>query len=281
MTVEMAQGQPGRVVVRPSVGWSLPDVAELWRNRELLYFLTWRDIKIRYKQTVIGGAWAILQPLLMMLIFTLIFGKIMRASSGDVPYPLLVVSAVLPWQLYSRGLTEAATSLVLNERLITKVYFPRLLVPASVVLAGLLDLGVASVLLVAMMGVYGVVPTVAVATLPLFILLVVVAAMGVSFWLSALDVQYRDVRHTIPVLTMLWFFATPIFYSSSLVPETWRVWYSLNPMVGVVEGFRWSLLGHDGLEPAMVAASTSSAIALLAGGLVYFRHTERSIADVI
>jgi lipopolysaccharide transport system permease protein len=267
----LAQGQTAATVIRPSAGWRLPDVAELWRNRELLYLLTWREIKIRYKQTVIGGAWAILQPLLMMLIFTVIFGEIMRASSGDVPYPLLVVSAILPWQLFSRGLTEAATSLVLNERLITKVYFPRLLVPASVVLAGLLDLGVASLLLMAMMVIYGVAPTVAAATLPLFVLLVVVAA----------DVQYRDVRHTIPVLTMLWFFATPIFYSSSLVPEAWRVWYSLNPMVGVVEGFRWSLLGHDGLAPAMIAASTSSAIALLVSGLVYFRHTERSIADVI
>ncbi len=276
----LAERKPASVVIRPSRGWTFPDLAEFWRHRELLYFLIWRDIKIRYKQTVIGGAWVILQPLLMMLIFTLIFGQTLRPSS-DTPYPLLVVSAVLPWQLFSRGLTEAATSLVLNERLITKVYFPRVLVPASVVLAGLLDLGIASLLLVVLMAIYGVVPTAAVAALPAFILLAVIAALAVGLWLSALDVQYRDVRHTIPVLTMLWFFATPIFYASSLVPDTWRLWYALNPMVGVVEGFRWSLLDHQGLELGMIAVSASAAAFLFLGAVAYFHHTERSIADVI
>lgn len=278
---EVVQRQPPRVVIQPSSGWVPLNVAELWQHRELFYFLIWRDIKIRYKQTVIGGAWAILQPLLMVLIFTAIFSQLMRTSSGDVPYPLLVVAALLPWQVYARGLSEASTSLVLNERLITKVYFPRLLMPASIVCAGLLDLALASLLLVGMMGFYGIVPASTIVVIPLFILLALVAAAGVSFWLSALDVQYRDVRHTIPVLTQLWFFATPIFYPSSLIPEPWRAVYSLNPMVGVVEGFRWSLLGQDVLEPAMIAASVLVAILLFTSGMVYFRLTEKSIADVI
>lgn len=278
---EVAQRQPARVVIRPSSGWVPLNVAELWQNRELFYFLMWRDIKIRYKQTVVGGGWAILQPLFMMLIFTIIFSQLMRGSFGDVPYPLLVLAALLPWHVYARGLTEGATSLVLNERLITKVYFPRLLVPASIVLTGLLDLAIASLLLVGMMAFYGIAPTAAVATIPFFILLTLVAATGVSFWLSALDVQYRDVRHVIPVLTMLWFFATPIFYSSTLLPEAWRVWYGLNPMVGVVEGFRWALLGQEVSEPAMIVASSLVAVFLFAGGLAYFSHTEKSIADVI
>ncbi len=269
------------LVIRPTSGFVPLDLHEIWNYRELLYFLTWRDIKVRYKQTVLGIAWAVIQPLLMMIVFTLFFGRLAKIPSDGMPYPLFAFAALLPWQMFSRALTDASTSLVVNERLITKVYFPRLLVPASAVLATLVDFGIAFVLLLGMMVFYGVVPNQALVTLPLFILLALITALGVGFWLSALDAQYRDVRYTLPFLTQFWLFATPVVYPSSLVPEPWRLLYGLNPMVGVVEGFRWALLGREMPPDAMLAVSVIVSLVIFVGGLYYFSRMEKNLADVV
>ena len=269
------------VIIRPSSGWVPLNLAELWEYRELLYFLTWRDIKVRYKQTVLGAAWAVIQPLGMMLVFTIFFGRLVGVPSDGLPYSIFVYTALLPWQLFSRALTDSSTSLVANERLITKVYFPRLLIPVSAVLASLLDFAISFVLLVGMMVFYGIVPTPAVALLPLFILLALMTALGIGFWLSALNAQYRDVRYTLPFLTQFWLFATPVVYPASLVPEQWRLLYGLNPMTGVVEGFRWALLGGTGAPDAMLAVSATVVLGAFIGGLYYFNRVEETLADVV
>lgn len=268
--------------IRPSQGWVALRLPELWQYGELLYILIWRDIKVRYKQTAIGAAWAVIQPVFAMVVFSLFFGRLAGLPSDGVPYPVFVYAGLLPWQFFAKALTEASTSLVMNERMITKVYFPRLLVPTAVVLAGLVDFAIASAVLVAMLLLYGITPSWAVLTLPGFLFLAVVTALGVAFWLSALDVEFRDVRYTLPFLTQLWFFVTPVVYASSLVPERWRALYGLNPMVGVVEGFRWALLGRMSPPGAgMLAASGLAVVALAFGGLVYFRRMERTLADKI
>jgi len=273
--------QPSPLLIRPVSGWVPLNLTELWEYRELLYFLTWRDIKVRYKQTVFGVAWAVLQPLSMMLIFTVFFGNLVGVPSDDLPYPLFSLAALLPWQLFSRALTGASTSLVVNQRLITKVYFPRLLIPMSAVLSSLVDFGISLVLLLAMMIFYGITPTPMLALLPLFTLLALMTALGVGFWLSALDAQYRDVRYTLPFLTQFWLFATPVVYPASLVPDRWSLLYGLNPMTGVVEGFRWALLGKTGAPDAMLAVSTIAVLAVFIGGLYYFRRAENTFADVV
>jgi lipopolysaccharide transport system permease protein len=227
--------------IEPPKGWASIGLRELWDYRELLYFLTWRDVKVRYKQTALGAAWAIIQPLFMMLVFSLFFGRLAKIPSDGIPYPIFTFCALLPWQLFAHALTESSNSLVANERLITKVYFPRLVVPIAAVLGGLVDFAVAFGILLVMMLYYGIVPTWAIVTLPGFILLAVMTALGVGLWLSALNVKYRDVRYTINFLIQFWLFATPVAYPSSLVPEKWRALYGLNPMAGVVEGFRWAL----------------------------------------
>ncbi len=269
------------IVIRPNSGWMPLDLHQLWEYRELLYFLTWRDVKVRYKQTVLGVAWAVIQPLFMMLIFTLFFGRLAKIPSDGLPYPIFAFTALLPWQLFSRALTDASTSLVANERLITKVYFPRLLVPTSAVMASLVDFAIALVLLVGLMLFYGIVPTVAVTMLPLFILLALTTALGIAFWLSALDAQYRDVRYTLPFLTQFWLFATPVVYPASLVPDGWRLLYGLNPMAGVVEGFRWALLGRGETPDPIQLVSIMASLALFIGGLYYFKRMEKNLADVI
>jgi len=269
------------LVIRPTSGFVPLDLHELWNYRELLYFLTWRDIKVRYKQTIMGIAWAVIQPLFMMLIFTVFFGRLAKIPSDGLPYPIFVFTALLPWQMFSRALTDASTSLVVNERLITKVYFPRLLVPASAVLASLVDFTIALVLLVGMMFYYGIVPTGAVWTLPLFILLALMTALGIGFWLSALDATYRDVRYTLPFLTQLWLFATPVVYPASMVPDNWRLLYGLNPMAGVVEGFRWALLGKGGGPDPLLAVSAIAVLMIFVGGLYYFSRMEETLADVV
>ncbi len=269
------------MLIRPAVGWVPLNLAELWEYRELLYFLTWRDIKVRYKQTVLGMAWAVIQPIFMMLIFTIFFGRLAKVPSDGLPYPIFTYTALLPWLLFSRALTDSSTSLVVNERLITKVYFPRLLVPASAVLASLVDFAIAFVLLLGMMVFYGIVPTVAVLMLPLFVLLALMTALGIGFWLSALDAQYRDVRYTLPFLTQFWLFATPVVYPSSLVPEQWRLLYGLNPMTGVVEGFRWALLGKTEAPDAMLAVSATVVLGVFIGGLYYFNRVDETLADVV
>ena len=277
---ESDRGRP-TLVIRPSRGWAALDLADLWQYRELIYFLTWRDIKVRYKQTVLGGAWAILQPFLTMVVFSVFFGRLAGIPSDGLPYPIFAYCALLPWQLFAHALTESSNSLVANERLITKVYFPRLVVPISAVLAGLLDFLVAFVMLIGMMMYYHIRPTAAVWTVPLFLLLAVGAALGVGLWLSALNVQYRDVRYTIPFLTQFWLFLTPVAYPSTLVPVSWRALYGLNPMAGVVEGFRWALLGKAEGPGALLAVSVAITIVMLVGGLYYFRRMEKTFADVV
>jgi lipopolysaccharide transport system permease protein len=269
------------VVIRPSKGWVSLNLRDLWDYRELLYFLVWRDIKVRYKQTALGAAWAILQPFLTMVVFSIFFGRLAGVPSGNVPYPVFSYAALLPWGLFARALTESANSLVVNQQLITKVYFPRLAIPIAAVLSGLVDFGIAFTVLLVLMLYYGIIPTLAVVTLPLFLLLAIATALAVGLWLSALNVRYRDVRYTIPFLAQFWLFATPIAYSSSLVPQEWRAWYGLNPMAGVVEGFRWALLGETGSVGPLVFVSTVMVIFLLVSGLFYFRRMEKTFADLV
>ena len=267
--------------IRPPKGWVSLSLKELWEYRELLYFLTWRDVKVRYKQTALGAAWAVIQPFFMMVVFSLFFGKLGKIPSDGIPYPVFVYCALLPWQLFAHALSESSNSLVANERLITKVYFPRLVVPLSAVLGGLVDFAVAFVILLGMMAYYGITPTFMIVTLPLFILLAIITALAVGLWLSALNVQYRDVRYTIGFITQFWLFATPVAYPSSIVPERWRALYGLNPMAGVVEGFRWALLGKTEGPGALLAISIVVVILLLIGGLYYFRRMEQTFADIV
>jgi lipopolysaccharide transport system permease protein len=282
--VPPAPGSPdaARIAIRPGGGTARQQLRELWAYRELLYFLVWRDIKVRYKQTVIGAAWAIIQPFMTMVVFTIFFGRLagLDQRTGDVPYPLFAFAALLPWQLFAFALSESANSLVNSKHLITKVYFPRLIVPLAAVLVGLVDFAVAFGVLAGMMLVYGVLPSLGVLLLPLLVLFAVAAALSVGLWLSALNVRYRDVRYTLPFLSQVWLFATPVAYPASLVPEAWRPVYGLNPMAGVVEGFRWALLGGPAPGP-MIAVSAGVVVLLLWGGLRYFRKVERTVADVV
>ncbi len=267
--------------IRPTKGWVSLGLRDLWTFRELLYFLAWRDIKVRYKQTVLGAAWAVLQPLLTMVVFSLFFGRLAGVPSDDIPYPIFSYAALVPWTFFANGLTQSANSMVGNANLIRKIYFPRLVLPIATVVSGVLDATIAfSVLLLMMVG-YGIFPTANVVWLPALLLLAFVSALGVGFWLAALNVQFRDVRYTVPFLTQLWMFATPIAYPSSLLSEEWRLVYALNPLVGVVEGFRWALLGVDTAPGPMVAVSSAVALALLVGGALYFRRLERTFADVV
>ena len=269
-------------LIRPSRGWVSLDLQDIWEYRELLYFLIWRDIKVRYKQTILGAFWAILQPFLTMLVFSLIFGRLAMVPSDNLPYPLFAFAALLPWQLFAHALNESSNSLVVNQRLITKVYFPRLLIPVAAVLSGLVDFVIAFLLLIAMMLYYGIGFRVVALTVPLFVLLALATALAVGLWMSALNVKYRDVRYTIPFVTQLWLFATPIAYSSSLIPEGFRALYGLNPMVGVVEDFRWALLGSQAWGTrTMVIVSALTVAVLLVGGLVYFQRVEKTFADVV
>lgn len=267
--------------IDPPSGWASIGVRELWEYRELLYFLVWRDIKVRYKQTVLGAAWAVIQPLFMMVVFSLFFGKLAKVPSDGIPYPVFTFCALLPWQLFAFALTESSNSLVGNQNLITKVYFPRLVVPISAVLGGLMDFAIAFVILLVMMFYFGIVPGWQIITLPGFIVLAVLTALSVGLWLSALNVQYRDVRYTIGFLVQIWLFATPVAYPSSLVPEKWRPLYGLNPMAGVVEGFRWALLGKAQPPGVLLWVSVAVVVVLLLGGLYYFRRMEQKFADIV
>jgi lipopolysaccharide transport system permease protein len=267
--------------IYPPTGWGFLDGRELWAYRELIYFLTWRDIKVRYKQTTMGVAWALLQPLAMMTVFTLLFGKLAKLPSEGAPYPLFAYAALLPWQLFSRTISESTNSLVTDQRLITRVYFPRIIVPLATTLAAMVDFAIATGLLVALMVIYGFFPGVAVLWLPVFVVLMLMTALGVGFWLSALNVEYRDVMYTVPFLNQFWFFVTPVVYSSSLVPEPWRVLYGLNPMAGVVQGFRWALLGVGEGPSPMLAVSTLIAIVLFVSGIGWFHRREHAFVDAV
>ena len=270
-----------KIAIRSTEGWRFLDLRELWAFRELIYFLTWRDIKVRYKQTTVGVAWAVLQPLAMMLVFTFFFGRLARIPSDGIPYPLFAYTALLPWQLFSRTITESTNSLIVDQRLITRVYFPRIIIPLATVLAAIVDFLIASVLLIALMLFYGVTPGAAVLWIPFFVLLMLVTSSGIGFWLSSLNVEYRDVLDIVPFLNQLWFFLTPIVYPSSLVPEKWQFLYGLNPMVGVVEGFRWALLGVGKGPSPMIAVSILVAVSLFVSGIIWFRRRERTFVDAV
>ena len=267
--------------ITPPHGWLNLDLGEVWSARELLYFFVWRDIKIRYKQTAIGVAWAVLQPLLTMLVFSLFFGQLAKMPSHGLPYPVFYYSALLPWMYFSTSLQNAANTIVEQQRVITKVYFPRLVLPLAAVLSGLLDFAVSFVVFLSMMLYYRVTPGPAILWFPGFLSLAVLTALGVGLWLSALNAIYRDVRYVLPFLVQFWMFASPVAYPSSLVPERWRWLYGLNPMAGVIEGFRWALTGHGEPPNLMLAASTAAVLLVLGGGLVYFRAMESTIADVV
>ena len=254
---------------------------ELWRYRELVHFIVWRDVKVRYKQTVLGVAWAVLQPLASMLIFALIFGRLAGMPSDGVPYPIFALAALVPWTLFAQGMTQASGSVVASEDLIRKVYFPRLVIPIAAVGSSVVDFTIGFAVLIGLMCFYGIVPGFPVLWIPALVLLAVVTAVAVGLWLAALTTRYRDVRHVLPFLTQLWFFATPVAYPSSLVPATWRPLYGLNPMVGVIDGFRWALLGADTRPGATVAVAVIAVLILLLGGAAYFRRAERILADVI
>jgi lipopolysaccharide transport system permease protein len=267
-------------LIAPSKGWVPVRLGELWEYRELLYFLVWREVRVRYKQTALGVGWAVIQPLLTMVVFTVFFGRLAGIETGGVPYPVFVYCALLPWQLFAFSLTESSNSVVANQRLLTKVYFPKLLLPLASVAVGLVDFAVSFVVLMGLMAWYGITPELAVWTVPAWALLAVATAVAVSLWLSALNVRYRDIRYTLPFITQLWLLATPVAYPTTLVKEGWRAWYALNPMVGVVDGFRWALLGEP-WPGSTVMVSGLAVLALLVSGAFYFRRTERTFADVI
>lgn len=280
-------GTPGAQVpvirIQPSKGWVSLKLRDLWEYRELLYFLTWRDIKVRYKQTALGAVWAILQPVMTMGVFSLFFGKLAKVPSDNIPYPIFSFAALVPWSFFAYGLSQSANSLVGSQNLIKKVYFPRLIVPISSVLSGVVDFAIAFGILLLMMPMYHVWPTINVVWLPAFLLLAFITSLGVGLWLSALNVEYRDIRYVVPFLTQFWLFATPIAYSSTLLDKypVWKTLYGLNPLVGVVEGFRWALLGTHTRPGPMVFVSALSAVLVLVSGAFYFRRMEKNFADIV
>lgn len=286
----MAQPSPNEIgsnselltIIKPSRGWSWVDLRELWRYRELVYFLVWRDVKVRYKQTLLGAAWAILKPFLSMVIFTVIFAGLARLDTDGAPPPVFYYAGLLPWVLFQDGVTKAGSSLVTGSNLITKVYFPRIAIPLASVTAGIVDFALAFIILIGMMVFYSVPPTTAMWTLPLFLLLALVTSLGVGLWLSALNVTYRDIGYITPFLVQAWLYASPVVYSTSIIPEGWaRIVYGLNPMAGVVQGFRWAILGGNPPSPELLVLSIGVALLFLVSGTLYFRRTERTFADVV
>lgn len=270
-----------KIVIEPSRGWFSLHLNELWQYRELLYFLAWRDIKVRYKQTVLGAAWAILQPFFTMVVFTLFFGKLAKVPSEGVPYPVFSYAGLLPWTFFAQAMNQSSDSLVGNAHLITKVYFPRLAVPLSATLAPFVDFCIAFIVLIGMMFYYQIFPTGTLVWLPAFLLLAFATSLGAGLWLSALNVQYRDVRYTVPFLTQLWLFATPVIYPSSAVHGPWRIILGLNPMTGVVEGFRWALLGIGAAPGGMIYTSMGVTLLLIITGAIYFKRMEKTFADIV
>ncbi|RMF90428.1 MAG: ABC transporter permease [Nitrospinota bacterium] len=257
------------------------DLRAVWEYRELLYFLIWRDVKVRYKQTVLGATWSILQPLMAMVVFTVIFGNFAKVPSDGLPYPIFAYTALLPWNYFAKAIGRSGVSLVGSASLISKVYFPRLIIPLSAAIAPLVDFAIAFVILLGMMIWFSITPTWAILALPGLLLLALLTALTVSLWLSPLNVRYRDVGYIIPVIVQFWMYASPVVYPVSLVPEQWRLLYSFNPMVGVIEGFRWALLGKESPEFQAIALSALVVTVLLAGGIIYFKHMEQTFADLI
>jgi lipopolysaccharide transport system permease protein len=281
-TNEQLASSPDVLLIQPSKGWVSLGLRELWRYRELMFFMTWRDIKVRYKQTVLGVGWAILQPFITMIIFSLVFGGLAEIPSDDVPYPIFSYTALVPWTFFAQSLTKSTQSLVGNANMITKIYFPRMILPISNTLSGVVDFLLAFSILLVMMLAFGIVPTINIIWLPLFVLLAMVSALGVGFWLSAMNVQFRDVRYAAPFLVSMWLWITPVAYPASLIEsETLRAIYGLNPMAGVVEGFRWALLGSSAQPGFEIIISAVISVTLLITGMLYFRRMEKSFADVV
>jgi lipopolysaccharide transport system permease protein len=279
--IQVSQAPVAITIVEPRKAfWDL-ELGSLWEYRELLFFLVWRDIKVKYKQTALGVAWAVLQPILATLVFSIFFGRLARMPSDGIPYPVFVYVAMVPWQYFANALTESSNSLVASQNLIKKVYFPRLVIPLGSVIAGLVDFCFAFIVLIGMMFYYGITPSRTIFLFPVFLLLAVCTALAIGLWMSALNVQYRDVKYTIPFLTQFWMFATPVVYPASLVPAKWRAWYGLNPMAGVIDGFRYALLGRAAKPGPMIYVSAAAVAVLLLGGLLYFRKMESTFADVV
>jgi lipopolysaccharide transport system permease protein len=266
--------------IQPSSGWIRLNLREIWEYRELLYFFAWRDIKLRYKQTIIGAAWAIIQPFFTMVVFSIFFGRLAGLPSDGVPYPVFSYVALVPWITFSNALTSSTNAVVKHGGMITKIYFPRLLLPAAPMVVELIDFGIAFSVLIALMLFYGIMPTPAIVTLPFFLLLALATAFATGLWLAALNARYRDVRYVVPFLVQFWMFATPIVYPTSIIPEQWRPLYALNPMATVIEGFRWALLGTSDSPGTLAVLSVSIVLVLMLGGLAYFRRTERIFADL-
>lgn len=281
LTVARRVRQKQTVRIEPLQGWIPLRLRELWDYRELLYFLIWRDVKVRYKQTALGACWAIIQPLLTMVVFSIFFGRLGKIPSDGIPYPIFSFAALVPWTFFANGLNQSAGSLVSSADLLKKVYFPRLTIPIATVLSGTVDFALSLATLLAMIFYYQIWPTGQIVWLPLFLLLALVTSLGVGLWLSALNVEYRDVRYVVPFLTQFWLFATPIAYPSSLLSEPWRTLYGLNPMAGVVEGFRWALLGTNTAPRPIIAVSSFAALVILVSGAFYFRRMEKSFADIV
>jgi lipopolysaccharide transport system permease protein len=277
---KQAKNKTNNILIKPLRGWMPINLGELWVYRELLYFLVWRDIKVRYKQTILGAAWAVLQPFMMMVVFTLFFGKFMKVPREGISYPLFAYSALLPWMLFSEGISRSVNSVVQDANLIKKVYFPRLIMPVSGIISPLVDFSFAFLVFLALQFYFGFAPTIKILLLPVFLLLALITALAVGLWLSAINVQYRDVRYTIPFLIQFWFFASPVVYSSTSLPKSWQWMYGLNPMVGVIEGFRWVLLGTEPPRPLMIVSLTIVMIILISGAF-YFRRMEKVFADVV
>lgn len=276
-----ARADRQKIVIRPTRGLAALRLDELWRYRELIYFLVWRDLKVRYRQTALGVVWVVLQPLALMVVFSLFLGEFLKVDTGDTPYPVFVFVALVPWTLFSQALNSSSQSLVANANLLGKIYFPRLLLPLSSVGSYLLDFGISTILLVGLMLIYGVTPAVTGLLVPLLAVVVIVTALGVGIGLTALNVRYRDVQSGIPLLVQIWLFASPIAYPATLVPDAWRTVYAINPMVSVIQGFRWALLGDGAPSLAQVGVSIAAATVLFAIGVTYFRRTEKTFADVI
>ncbi len=269
------------ILIKPSKGWAALDLKDLWIYRELVYFMTWRDLKVRYRQTLLGASWAVLQPFLTMVVFSIFFGGLAKVPSDNVPYPIFSFTALVPWTLFTKALLDASKSLVSSSHIITKIYFPRIILPLATILAGIVDFLIAFIVLIGMMFFYQIAPTSNIWTLPLFLLLALMTALGVGLWLSALNVLYRDINYATHFITQFWMFVTPIAYSSTMIPDKWKLVYSLNPMAGVVNGFRWALLGIGEGPGADLIVSVVVAIILLISGLFFFKRTERLFADMV
>ena len=280
---ELTKHEPATVYIKPTKGLAALNLRDLWRYRELIYFMIWRDVKVRYKQTLLGAAWAIIQPVLTMIVFTFLFGRIAKLpTDGDIPYPIFSYTALLPWGLFVAALNQASRSLTSNQNMVTKIYFPRLVLPLSSILSGLVDFVIAFVILIGLMIYYQAAPSIHIIwALPFFLLLTIITALGVALWLSAINVQYRDVNYALPFMTQFWLFVTPVAYSSNLISDKWQLIYSLNPMAGVVNGFRWALLGVGNGPDTGLWVSIGVALILLVSGLFYFRNMEKTFADTI